>query len=164
MITLLQTLRYQTYKRPNKSNLLFMLSRLLSHKGKKKKENPKAGTATNDHINYPLNSNHNLVSGYSFPDYSLIVSGLWYPQPPFTSSGRFGYKPAHPTPGPSPRSTRNNLIASHSGDIFAELWVLSRIISPPSGLPFWTRPGRLISYLLFPAETHNPRWSSVLKP
>jgi hypothetical protein len=31
--------------------------------GKKKKENPKAGTATNDHINYPLNSNHNLVSG-----------------------------------------------------------------------------------------------------
>jgi len=44
-----------------------MLSRLLSHKGKKKKENPKANTATNDHINYPLNSNHNLVSGYSSP-------------------------------------------------------------------------------------------------
>ena len=40
-----------------------LLSHLLSHEGKKKKENPKAGTATNDHINYPLNSNYNLVSG-----------------------------------------------------------------------------------------------------
>ena len=49
-----------------------LLGHLLSHKGKKKKENPKAGTANNDHINYPLNSNHNLVSGYSFSDSSFL--------------------------------------------------------------------------------------------
>ena len=55
-----------------------MLSRLLSHKGKKKKENPKAGTATNDHINYPLNSNHNLVSGYAFSDSSFTCIFLGF--------------------------------------------------------------------------------------
>ena len=56
-----------------------MLSRLLSHKGIKKKQNPKANTATNDHINYPLNSNHNLVIGYSSPASSFL----------FFSGGKF---------------------------------------------------------------------------
>ena len=77
MITLLQTLRYQTYKRPNKSNLLFLLSHFLSHKGKKKKENPKAGTATNDHINYPLNSNHNFGQRLFFFRLFVIIFFWW---------------------------------------------------------------------------------------
>ena len=65
-----------------------LLSHLLSHKGKKKKENPKAGTASNDHINYPLNSNHNFgqrslflrsisssLSSFSTWSPSTVVSG-----------------------------------------------------------------------------------------
>ena len=73
---LLQILCYQTYKRTNKSNFIFMLVRLLyhlfHHKSIKKKNNSKDSRANNDHINYPLNSNHNLVIGYSFLEFSVL--------------------------------------------------------------------------------------------
>jgi len=52
--------------------LIRLLNHLLRHKSIKKKNNSKDSSANSDHINYPLNSNHNLVIAYSFLDSSFL--------------------------------------------------------------------------------------------